>query len=77
MPCQWAHNDADSDGDNTGDDNADDDNADDDNADDDNADDDNAEDDNDDYYFGDIFKLRGSCKNINRVTMSLPPFCQV
>lgn len=24
---------------------------------------------------GDIGKLRGSCKNINRVTMSLPPFC--
>ena len=31
--------------------------------------------DNDNYYVGDICKLRGSCKNVNRVTNSLPPFC--
>ena len=38
----------------------------------DNAGDDNTDDDDD--YVGCICKLRGSCKNINRVTMRLPPF---
>ena len=66
-----SYNDVDADVDNVDDDNVDCDNADDDDND---GDDDGDDDDIDDYYVGDIRKLRGSCKNVNRVTNTSLPF---